>query len=61
LDFSTLNPKIFRFLKFRAENFSAREISIQKILGGKNFSANMPGAIGCEGMYADPHAPSVNL
>jgi hypothetical protein len=59
LEFSTFDRKIFRFFKFRAENFSARELSIQKNTGGKNFSASVPGAIGRAGRYAGVRAPSV--
>jgi hypothetical protein len=50
LGFSTFDRKNFRILKFRAENFSVRELSIRKILGGKNFSASVPGAIGRAGI-----------
>jgi hypothetical protein len=58
LEFSTFNPKFFRILKFRAENFSAREISIQKNLGRKNFRASVPGAIGRAGVCRGPYATS---
>jgi hypothetical protein len=58
LEFSTFDRKIFRILKFRAENFSAREISNQKNLSGKNFSASVPGAIGRTGFCRGPCATS---
>jgi hypothetical protein len=59
LDFSTFDRKIFRFLKFRAEKFWAREISIRKNLGKKNFSASVPGAIGRKGFCRGSCSPSV--
>jgi hypothetical protein len=59
LEFSTFNPKIFRIFNFRAENFSARGLSIQKNLGGRNFSASVPGAIGRAGIFYSADAPSV--
>jgi hypothetical protein len=48
--FGVFNWKVFRFLKFRAENFSARELSIQKNPGGRNFIASVPGSIGRAGI-----------
>jgi len=59
LGFSTFNRKIFRISKFRAENFSGRELSARKILGGKKFSASVPGAISGAEMCAGTCAPSV--
>jgi hypothetical protein len=59
LEFSTFDRKIFRILKFRAEIFSAREISGQKNSGGKNFSASVPGAIGRAGFCTGSCVPSV--
>jgi len=58
LEFFTFNPKFFRILKFRAENFSARELSSRKNLGKKNFSASVPGAIGRTGFCRGPCATS---
>jgi hypothetical protein len=58
LEFSTFNPKFFRIFKFRAGNFSARELSIRKNSGCRNFSANVPGAIGRAGILAGACAPS---
>jgi len=58
LEFSTFNPKFFLFFKFRAENFSAREISIRKNPGGRNFSASEPNMIGRTGFCRGPCATS---
>jgi hypothetical protein len=59
LEFSTFNPKIFRFFKFRAENFSARELSARKNLAGKIFRPAVPGAIGRAGIGGGWCVPSV--
>ncbi|MFA7694885.1 MAG: hypothetical protein WCX63_05065, partial [Methanoregula sp.] len=58
-DFSTFNPKIFRFFKFRAGNFPDRELSGRKKPGGKNFRPAVPGAIGRAGFGGGWGAPSV--
>jgi len=59
LEFSTFDRKNFGILKFRAENFSVREISIQKNLGKKNFRVSVPGVIGRTGFCRGPCATSV--
>jgi hypothetical protein len=59
LKFSTFDRKNFRILKFRAEIFPAQELSIRKILCGKNFSASVPGSIGRAGFCREPYASSV--
>ena len=58
LQFSTFNPKFFRIFKFQTENFSARELSVRKILRSKHFSASEPGPIGRTGFCRGPCAPS---
>jgi hypothetical protein len=58
LEFFTFNTKFFRILKFRAEFFSARELSSRKNLGEKNFGASVPGAIGRAGFCRSPYPQS---
>jgi hypothetical protein len=46
------------FFYFRAENFPAFQLSNQKILPDRNFSACVPGTIGRAGMCAGACVPS---
>jgi hypothetical protein len=57
-NFLTFNRKIFWFFKFQTENFPIRECSIPKNPGGRNFSARVPGSIGCAGICRGSRAPS---